>query len=177
MGIERLETLAKTPRPLDPSLEKIRGRPFFFLRGANRAWEKDVTTSPLCLVFVVQANEVLFEPGEGEMAPAVVLFTRDERYCRDVAWLTDLGERIYALKSSGTNDPKANELGAYLAAEESEFDLPVPVSLTGGVAARVKTTYLSTDRMPNKHIGSDRMFPALVFEDGDIAIIPSDLYA
>jgi len=176
MNQDKLEKLAKTPRPIDDTLLKIRGRPFFFLRGANRKWEKHMTTSPLVFVYVVQANEVLFEEGEGDTAPAVLLYTTDSAHSRDAQWLEDLGQRIAALKTSGTDDPKANELGACLAAEESTFDLPVPLSLTGGVAARIKTTWVSTDELPNKCIGPDRLVPALAFPDGDLALIPGDLY-
>jgi hypothetical protein len=177
MNQDKIEKLAQTPRPIDETLRKIRARPFFFLRGANRKWEQHMTTSPLVFVYVVQANEALFEEGEGNTAPAVLLYTTDPAHCRDAQWLQDLGQRVSALKSSGTRDPKANELGAYLAAEESTFDLPVPDSLTGGVAARIKTTWVSTDELPGECIGPDRLIPALAFPDGDLAPIPGELYS
>ena len=79
--------------------------------------------------------------------------------------------------SAGTSDPKANELSARLAAEESSFDLPVPDSLTGGVAARIKTKYVSTDELPGECIGPDRLIPALAFPNGDLALIPGELYS
>jgi hypothetical protein len=175
MRMDLIEKLAHTPRPVDDTLLKVRGRPFFFLRKANREWEAEMTTSPLVFAYVVQANEVLFEPGAGETAPAVLLYTRDARYSRDRAWLAQLAERIFALKTSGTNDPAANKLGAYLAAETSDFDMVVPTSLTDGVEARVFTTYVSGYKLPNMCIGPDRVIPGLALPD-DFAIIPGELY-
>ena len=177
MNQDKIEKLAKTPRPIDETLLKIRSRPFFFLRTANRRWEQDMTGSPLVFLYVVQANEALFEEGEGNTAPAVLLYTTDPAHCRDAPWLQDLGQRISALSSAGTSDPKANELSARLAAEESSFDLPVPDSLTGGVAARIKTKYVSTDELPGECIGPDRLIPALAFPNGDLALIPGELYS
>jgi hypothetical protein len=126
----RVEHLARTPRTIDEQLTKIQAKPVFFLRGAIRQWEHDLMHAPLVFAYVVQANHVLYEP-EGEWAPAVLLHTTDPRYARDARWLGSLAQRLPALKESGTSDPKANELGALLCAEESDFDLPVPVSVTG----------------------------------------------
>ena len=125
----------------------------------------------------MQANECLYEKGAGEMAPAVLLYSTDPVVARDAAWLTDLGGRILALRTSGTADPKANELGALLEAEQSRFELPVPVSLTGGKAATIRTWTLCVEDLPEKCIGPDGLIPALVCSDGHLILIPGALWA
>jgi len=172
MDMKKLEKLAQLPRPLDDTVQRIWKKPLFF-RGR---WEREMTHAPLVFLYVVQANEGLYEKGAGEMAPAVLLYSTDPTVARDAAWLTDLGERILALRTSGTADPKANELGCYLEAEQSTFNLPVPVSLTGGKAATIRTWTLCVEDLPDQCIGPDGIIPALVCSDGHIILIPGDLY-
>jgi hypothetical protein len=173
MDMKKIEKLSRTPRPLDETVQKIWKRPLLF-RGR---WEREMAGSPLVFLYVVQAHQCLFEKGAGELAPAVLLYTTDPAHCLNTPWLADLAERISALETSGTDDPKANELGCYLAAEDSSFDLPVPMSLTGGVAATIRKWSLSTWVLPDKHIGPDRIIPALVCGDGHLIMIPGELYS
>lgn len=176
MNIEKLEALAKTPREINEDLIKIHGKPFFFLRKAIRTWEHGLRTGPVVFGFVVQANQILFEPGEGEMAPAVLMYTEDPRYCRDVDWLAELGARVAELRDSGSNDMDLSMLGALLAAEESEFDRLLPLSFTGGVPVRVYTDYLETYKLPSGCIGEDRVVPLFVLEKDNALVIPGELY-
>ena len=173
MDLNKLEKLAKLPRPLDETAQKIWKKPLLF-RGR---WEREMTNAPLVFLYVVQANECLYEKGAGEMAPAVLLYSTDPAVARNAAWLADLGERILALRTSGTADPKANELGALLEAETSTFNLPVPVSLTGGPSATIRTWTLCVEDLPDQCIGPEGIIPALVCSDGHLILIPGELYA
>lgn len=176
MNFDKLEALARTPRVINDDLLKIHGKPLFFLKKAIRSWEQGLTNGPVVYGFVVQGNSVLFEPG-GALAPAVMLYTEDPRYCRDPAWLGQLAERLLALKTSGVEDQEVNMLGALLAAEESEFDKRIPLWFTGGVEARLYTTHLATYKLPNECVGPHRLVPLLLMGKDEPIEIPGEFYS
>jgi hypothetical protein len=161
MNLERIEQLARTPRALDANLDKVRERPMFFMRAAVASWEREMRTAPLVFAYVVQAEPALLVPGDGGKGRAVLLHSQEPGYSRNTRWLTELGQRILALRTARTSDRKELELGMMLVDEQSEISLPVPLHLTRLILAQVSSQPVSVAALPNQCIPKDRIVPAL----------------
>jgi hypothetical protein len=161
MNLERLEKLARTPRILDESLEKVRERPMFFMRAAVQSWEREMRSAPLVFAYVVQAEPALFEPGCGGSGRAVLLHSQEPGYLRNPAWLAQLADRILSLRTTRTADRELLELGMMLVDHQSEFSLPVPLSLTRLILARLSSQALEVTHLPDACVPRDRIVPAL----------------
>lgn len=167
--------LAATPRPLTDELQKIRSKPFGFLRKAVKKWEHEITNSPLVFAAVVQANSALFDAKTSTWAPAVFLYTTDPTLARDGAWLRQVADRAFALKEHRTGDRREDALGALLADENSTIDLEVPPTLTGGVTARIRSTFVDPSTLPGGAIPEDRLLVGLAFQD-EVVLLPGTYY-
>jgi hypothetical protein len=175
MNFERLELLARTPRVLDESVDKIRERPMFFMRAAVKAWEREMRTAPLVFAYVVHAETALFEPGAGGMGRAVLLHSEEPGYSRNSKWLSELAARVWALRMVKTSQRDALELGMMLVDENSEFSLPVPLNLTRLIFAQVSSHTLNVELLPNQCIPYDRVIPALASSNG-LFPLPAELW-
>jgi hypothetical protein len=175
MNPERLEKLARIPRVLDESADKIRERPMFFMRAAVKAWEQEMRTAPLVFAYVVQADTMLFVPGAGGTGRAVLLHSPEPGYACNRKWLADVAARISALKTERTSDRKALELGMMLVDDQSELSLPVPLNFTSLVYAHLSAQSLNADLLPDKCIPRDRVVPALALPK-KLLPIPAELW-
>jgi hypothetical protein len=175
MNVEKLSSLAATPRPITPELMKVCGKPFFFLRKACRAWEDYMQHGAVVYAAVVQANGCLYSPEESRWAPAVVVFSTDPLTALDGGWITGMADRI---QSSTPRNSAEAEVKAQLADEESTLEGPVPESLTGGVSAFFSTLYVNPNLLPGRCIPEHGLLPILVGQDGNRTnLVPPDLYA
>ncbi|HEX6241688.1 MAG TPA: hypothetical protein VFZ61_12360 [Polyangiales bacterium] len=161
MNLERLEQLARTPRAIDHCLTKVRERPMFFMRSAVQTWEREMRSAPLVFAYVVQAEPALFEPGCGGSGRAVLLHSQEPGYIRNAAWLAQLADRVRSLRTIRTADRELLELGMLLIDEQSEFSLPVPLSLTRLILARLSAQSLDVTHLPAGCVPRDRIVPAL----------------
>lgn len=177
MNLEKLESLAHTPRVIDQRLLTIHRKPFFFLKKAIREWRDGLTNGPLVFAFVVQADLVLYEHGLGATAPAVLLYTEDPRFSRDITWLTELGERVADLRVTCSEDPPLRKIGCLLRSPHSEFDLEIPRSFSEGVNCRLYTSHLSAYKLPGSCIAEQRIVPLLVLARDHTAVVPAELYS
>lgn len=175
MNHERLDQLARTPRTLDESVDKIRERPMFFMRAQVKVWEQEMRMAPLVFAYVVQAESALFVPGDGGSGRAVLLHSREPGYTRNTPWLADLSVRLSALKTARITDRKVLELGMMLVDDQSDFSLPVPLSLTKLVLAEVSTQSVNTAILPERCIPRDRVIPALAMPKR-LFPIPADMW-
>jgi hypothetical protein len=175
MNLERIERLARTPRALDESLEKVRERPMFFMRAAVDTWEREMRSAPLVFAYVVQAEPALFVPGDAGTGRAVLLHSQEPGYSRNTAWLTELGRRIAALRTMRTTDRKVLELGEMLVDEQSEISLPVPLNLTRQILAQLSSQPLSVALLPEQRIPNDRIVPALALPKTLLAL-PAEIW-
>lgn len=169
------ESLIATPRPLTDELTKIQSRPFGFLRKAVKKWENEMANAPLVFAAVVQANSVLFDPKESTWAPAVLLYTTDPARSRDGEWLRQVADRCAALRERRTGDRREDGLGFLLNEEESNFDIEVPPTLTGGVTVKIFTTFVDPDNLPGRAIPPHRILAGLAREK-ELVLLPKDYY-
>jgi hypothetical protein len=175
MNQERLDQLARTPRILDESVDKIRERPMFFMRAQVKSWEQEMRMAPLVFAYVVQAERALFVPGDGSTGRAVLLHSREPGYTRNTPWLGELAVRLSALKTARITDRQVLELGMMLVDDQSDFSLQVPLSLTKLVLAQVSTQALNTAILPERCIPRDRVIPALALPKR-LFPIPADMW-
>lgn len=169
------EKLVATPRPLTDELTTIKGKPFGLLRKAVKTWEHEMANAPLVFAAVVQANSALFDPAEATWAPAVLLYTTDPARIRDGEWLRQVADRCAALRERRTGDRREDGLGFLLNEEESTFDIEVPPTLTGGVTAKILTTYLSPGTLPGGAIPAHRILAGLAWEK-ELVLLPKTYY-
>lgn len=169
------ESLVATPRPLTDELTKIKGKPFGFLRKAVKKWEQEMTQSPLVFAAVVQANSALFDPKESTWAPAVLLYTTDPAHIRDGEWLRQVADRCAALRERRTGDRREDGLGFLLNEEESNFNIEVPPTLTGGVTAKILTTFIDPNTLPGRAIPQHRILAGLAAEK-ELILLPKTYY-
>jgi hypothetical protein len=175
MNLQRIEQLARTPRILDENMDRIRERPMFFMRAAVQTWEREMRTAPLVFAYVVLAEPALFVPGDGGSGRAVLLHSREPGYSRNASWLSALAERVYALRTTRTADPKLLELGEMLVDEQSQFSLPVPLHLTRLILAQLSSQPLSVAHLPDRCIPKDRVVPALALPK-TLLPLPAELW-
>jgi hypothetical protein len=176
MNLDRIERLARTPRVLDESVDKIRERPMFFMRAAVRTWECEMRTAPLVFAYVVSAESALFEVGDGGTGRAVLLHSREPGYSRNARWLGELSERLWALRMArAIPDRAVLELATMLVDDQSEFSLPVPLSLTQLVLAHLSTQTLNAALLPDACIPHDRVIPALALPKA-LFPIPAEMW-
>lgn len=170
------ESLVATPRPVTKEIEEVYTKPFFFLRGAVRRWEREVTHAPVVFASVVQANKVLWDAQHATFAPAVLLYSRDPGRCRDAQWLREVTERVRSLKETRTGDPAVDRFGDLLNDEDSNFFEDLPASLTGGAHARMHVTFVNPDDLPGRAIPEDGLLLGLGLEES-VKLLPASYYS
>jgi hypothetical protein len=104
-----------------------------------------------------------------------LLHSQEPGYSRNAAWLTDLGQRIAALRTMRTADRKALELGEMLVDEQSEISLPVPLHMTRQILAQLSSQPLHVARLPDQCIPNDRIVPALALPKTLLAL-PAEIW-
>lgn len=175
--LQSLDWLRQVPRKLTPDVERIcdeiSGKPAFFVfwGGGPKGWVKDMEHARLSFVYVVQANECLFDAEESEYAPAVMLSTTDER-AADESWMQQVSSEL-APRLRGADFPQA---AALLADENSNIDLELPSASTGGIPFRLWTTYVDPDKLPGRCVPETRILPALL-HGKQWSLLPPKLYS
>lgn len=175
--LQQLDWLRQVPRKLTPDIERIcneiSGKPAFFVfwGGGQKGWVQAMENARLSFVYVVQANECLFDPAEAQWAPAVLLSTTDER-ASDETWLQQIGSEL-SPRLRGADFPQA---AALLANEDSTIDLQLPPSATGGIPFKLWTTHIDPEMLPGTAIPESRVLPALLHGDR-WSLLPPKLYS
>lgn len=150
----------------------------YSVRGQSEARGRELLSNmPLCLVAVVQANRVLFDPEEATLAPAVILYATGPA-ARNEALVRTLAATVADLRGARTGDPELDRIGALLDDEDSNFFLRLPASLTGGVDVRLEVTYLQPHQIPGGYLQPHTLLGALLNSDGTLyGFLPPRAYA
>ena len=77
--------------------------------------------------FLVQANQVLFDPSNSGVRPAVLLYSPDTYFDDNVEVLAELAAGLFELKGSSTGNPEIDQFVSAITNEMARTDrLPLP---------------------------------------------------
>jgi hypothetical protein len=149
---------------------------FSYLRIQPPRWVKDrdddlsrffsttnrlLTSGRLTWGCLVQANQLLFEPGPDD-CPGEVLYST-ESSC-SLASLREVASAVYELKGTQQPDPAFAKISQYLANELTRvFGLQVPTLVSGTTSAAISTTFFVRRHLPRGVLALP-WFPLLVLD-------------
>lgn len=155
-GISRLDSLKITPRNIETGLAcEAVGKPPLF---GKAKWKERMETALFFYGYVVQANSALWEEGDDVYLPAVFVASDDPKYACDIAFLSQMADKISEMQES-TNVPEdCKEFIDTLRDSESGFTFKVGESVTGGASVWCFTykieeqKYLPGSKLPENHV-------------------------
>ncbi|ANM31348.1 hypothetical protein ABI59_19870 [Acidobacteria bacterium Mor1] len=113
------------------------------------------------LAHLIQANALLFEPGD-ENCPAAVVFCPDPETHVPLDVLGRAASEIYSLKDTTPAKRELREIADSVTDELARsFDMRVPESLSGGYPLVESTTFITRRHIPNRVL-SGSFFPLLI---------------
>jgi len=182
---EKLSWLSKAPREFNEAdaakYNEIYSKPFWFVfwGGGKKGWMKDMAEGYLLRTGVIQANEILFDKEEAEVAPAVICWFKDPSLNTSNDAIETLLRRISTEQDKENYDPNCGAFMNLLDDEESSFtNVQIPLSLTDGKEAYVSTTHLNPENLPNGCIPENRILPGFYMHREKYAeIISPKLYS
>ncbi|MGW6486256.1 hypothetical protein [Streptomyces sp. NPDC055056] len=122
---------------------------------------------------LVQANNLLFEPGRSDH-PAVVLYCADREFDDRPEHLQYVARRLFSVKGKLLSDPLLQPFANMLCRELSrEMRMPVPQSLTGSTAVYCTNVMVARRHLPAGTLNR-ALFPLLIHPTCDeTMILPS----
>lgn len=180
--LDKLEIYQSTPRNPNTAFFKdtAGSAPWFF----KNKWLEMYKNAALVYAAVVQANNALWEPGNGTFLPLVVVIAFDEPHIHDINWLQSMAEKISELKSSTQVPDDCKKLITVLRDDNSFFNFKIGSSIAGNADAWCVTLNIEKQsELGNKCLPADGIVPFLVatnklkenFIPG-FALIPSKYY-
>ena len=140
--------------------------------------------APLVYGAVVQANNELWDPGEGSFLPAVLVIALDAAHKNDIDWLKQTADAIGALKRQGDIAPDMQKLIENLRNDMSSFCFKIGSSVAGMADAWCATFKFEHQRdLPGKRIPLSGVLPFLLTEIPkenqfiQLKLVPSKYYA
>ncbi|MDR0840645.1 MAG: hypothetical protein LBN26_04575 [Christensenellaceae bacterium] len=193
--LERLAPYAETPRDVnDDFMRACAGKPPLVGRVK---WEEKYMSAPLVYGAVVEANGWLWKPIDWDYGPAgaaqgkpspsakvgaVFIIALDE-HMRDAAYLTDVAEKVAALKNSAEVPKDMKDLIAHLKNSTSRFSFPVGESIApGGRTWCVTYTFEGAKALPKTFLPNDKIVPFLLTQepkvnrDTELTVIAAPYY-
>ena len=123
---------------------------------------------------IVQANQLLFQPGSDD-CPAAVVYSSDPWFDGHVDVLEEIATQLFELKGTRPADPQLAQIARYLTAEtERQTRLSVPRQWAGG-----REVYLGDIMVHRKHLPAGYLaqsyFPVIVHtsEPRNLMVLPS----
>ncbi len=112
---------------------------------------------------IIQANELLFKRGNNDH-PAAIVYSLDKTIDGKPEILGNIAQHLFSIKGEKT-DPDIQHFSDKLADEHvTDWKLPVPLRLTGGIECFYITTMVIRRHLP-KWFLSNSLFPFLVCPD------------
>lgn len=161
--IEKLDILKVVPRSIDSGLmAQIAGKGPFF---GKAKWKEKLEKGTFFYAFVVQANEELWEPAQGDFLPAVFVASDDPRYACNVPFLTKMAEKIIMMKNDVTVAEDCKELITTLRDNESEFNFKLGPSASEGISVWCFTyKFEKQTSLPGSCLPTNRIVPFILLE-------------
>jgi hypothetical protein len=162
VNLDRLAPYINTPR--DAGSEFVSDAVGRVLFGKDKKC-KAMAEVPLVYGAVVQANDALWDPGEGSFLPAVLVIATDAAYKNDIAWLKQTADAIGNLKRQGDIPPDMQKLIQALRSDTSSFCFKIGASIAGPADAWCATFKFEHQRdLPYKRIPQSGLLPFLLTE-------------
>jgi hypothetical protein len=121
--------------------------------------------------YLVQANNVLFEPTNRTMRPAVLLYSPDTYFDDRVEVLRDLASELYDLKGTNAGDPELDRFVAAITDEMARVSrLMLPKSLCEGKEAYFATFLVQPSHLPLGYLAKG-MLPLVICPERTEAVM------
>lgn len=113
---------------------------------------------------IIQANGLLFSPGQDD-CPAEVVYSLDDSKSIAARVLGGIASSLYSLKETKPDDAKLAFIAHYLTDERTRvFGIPVPPVISPGLSCMISSTYIVRKHLPKPRqwLGS-RLLPLIVY--------------
>lgn len=137
-----------------------------------------LTRGDVVFAHLIQANSLLFQPGDND-APAAIVFSSDRYYDDHVDELLTLGHAMFDLKGKTHDDPELERFAKAITDEVSAlFNFKLPEKITDGRKVYYSTIVVHRKHLPTKYLKTG-WFPVLVQPETTEAcmILPSKYWA
>ena len=129
--------------------------------------------TPLAMAAVVQANDVLYDEEEAQMAPAVLVWANGGSLQHDAQGIQGVAQRLRALRDQPSSDPVRAELGEQLADLDSNFvNQALPESVVGAPNVFWTVTYVTPSTVGGA-LPKHGVLPVLLDKAGFKTIVPA----
>ncbi|MGL5438958.1 MAG: hypothetical protein ACRDA4_01040 [Filifactoraceae bacterium] len=159
--LSKLQPYLATPRnTASDFFRDVAGRPPIF---GKSNWLTKFENAPIVYAAVVQANNELWDPGQGTMMPAVFVFSLDSSKIHDTEWLKKIATQIMDLKNGAIVPSDSKNLINALRDDQSIFCFKVGKSITGNIEAWCCTKSIEKQAdLPNGCLSSDKIVPFML---------------
>jgi hypothetical protein len=119
---------------------------------------------------IVQANELLFDPGRTQSCPAAVVFSLDPQ--ANPEYLSEIGGALYELKDGERNNPEEERIGDHLKNEMTrEYGMTVPPSISPELRCLISTTFFQRSQLPGNCLAG-RYLPLVANTNAPYLVAP-----
>ena len=181
IDLSKLALYAQTPRSTDlPLCQKLLSNLPWFNKDE---YIKGVSHNPMIYTAIVQANHALWEPGDYDFLPAVIVFAIDDAHRMDVNWAKQMAKTIQNLKDSAQVPEDCRKVINLLRDSQSQFCCKIGASISDGADAWCATySFPKQKDLPRKCLPTEGVVPFILRsgpkEDHGIFFhdIPGSLY-
>jgi hypothetical protein len=145
---------------------------------------KAMAQAPLVYAAVVQANNALWDPGNGSALPAVFVIALDNMHKNNIEWLRETAQAIAELKRGGGEQADMKKLIETLRNDISRFCFRIGPSVAGNADAWCASfTFDKQSDLPGSRIPIDGVLPFLLTDQPKenqfipLTLVPAKYYS
>jgi hypothetical protein len=121
--------------------------------------------------FLVQANQVLFDPTNRQTLPANVIYSPDTWFDDQAPLLMEVAQGLFSLKGTAPNDPELEKFANAITDELARtMRLRLPRSITEGREAYFTTCFIQPSHLPGGCLAAG-FFPLLICPEKTEAVM------
>lgn len=141
---------------------------------AKQAYENLLKKGKVVWGSLVQANSMIFEPGNQNL-PASYIYSPEDYFRDHPKHLLEISNRIFSLKGGGTGDELLDATADLITDEQQDkFSYPIPYQLTDGHEVYLSSVLLIRSCLPEGRLTS-RLLPMLVNPPDNGLMLPLPL--
>ena len=181
VDLGKLLVFKDTPRKTDSEFVKaVAGKlPLF----GKEKHLQSVANGKLLFAGIVQANTDLWQPGENDFLPAVIVFALDEAHSLNIEWLNEMAAKIAEMKDADDIPADCSQFIETLRDDQSDFCFKLPPALSNGADAWCSVYKFEEQALlPRKCLPSEGVVPFILKEGPEENLgvwfhdIPGDVY-